>query len=166
MRGAYCRERSADADAGAEPQRGFGVLDREVGLARPEPAHRALGPAAREARVERYGMIDQSRHGTDVLAKLGQSDGRIRARFPIIANELQRGIRSRFPSDDAWLDARSGRRELAGKRRSRPRRMPARNEDRERSPAPLDAGPLGSALPTTTRSHGPADTELTVVQGI
>src|SRR6516164_1652966 len=44
--------------------------------------------------------------------------------------------------------------------------MPARNEDRERSPAPLDAGPLGSALPTTTRSHGPADTELTVVQGI
>jgi len=89
MRGAYCRERSVDADAGAEPQRGFGVLDREVGLARPKPAHRALGPAAREARVERYGMIDQSRHGTDVLAEIGQSDGRIRARFPIIANELQ-----------------------------------------------------------------------------
>jgi two-component system cell cycle response regulator DivK len=66
--------------ARAEPQRGYGVLDREIELTRPESAHGALGPAAREARVEHYGMINQSRHCSDALAKVGQRDGRIRAR--------------------------------------------------------------------------------------
>ena len=35
MRGAYYEERRADAGAGTEAQRGFDMLDRDVGLARP-----------------------------------------------------------------------------------------------------------------------------------
>ena len=35
MRDAYYNERRADAGAGTEAQRGFDMLDRDVGLARP-----------------------------------------------------------------------------------------------------------------------------------
>src|SRR5271169_3057197 len=50
MRRAYCLERIADMGAGTEPQRGFEMLDRDVGLARPHLEHAADVPAAREVR--------------------------------------------------------------------------------------------------------------------
>src|SRR5208282_2583754 len=78
MRAAYCNECRADAGAGTEAQCGVGVLDRDVGLARPQLEEAADGPAAREARVERQGTIDQRHHGADVLAKIGEREGGIR----------------------------------------------------------------------------------------
>src|SRR5438270_7390887 len=45
MRGAYCHDREAYSGAGAEAPRGFGMLDRDVRLARPEPQVAADMPA-------------------------------------------------------------------------------------------------------------------------
>jgi len=49
MRDANESERRADADAGTEAQRGFEVLDCEVGLARPLPEDAADVPATRNS---------------------------------------------------------------------------------------------------------------------
>src|SRR5271165_7536537 len=68
MRVAYYKERRADARAGTEAQRSFGMLDRDVGLARPVPAGAAEKPAAGVVRVERQCAVHQRHHGADVLA--------------------------------------------------------------------------------------------------
>jgi hypothetical protein len=70
MRCAYLKERRADAGAGAEAQRGFEMLDRDVGLARKQSQGAADVPAAREIRVEREGAVSQRHHGTDILAEI------------------------------------------------------------------------------------------------
>jgi len=45
------------------------MLDREIGLAGPEPEKAAYIPAAGEARVERQRSVDQPDHGADILAE-------------------------------------------------------------------------------------------------
>ena len=89
MRGAYYKERRADADARTEAQRGFGMLDRDVGLARPQPECAADKPAAREIRVECQRTIDQRHHGADVLAEIGQRLGGVREDAWVVASPLQ-----------------------------------------------------------------------------
>src|SRR2546430_2547884 len=54
------------------------MLDRDVGLARPIPKSAAYGPAARKARIECQGTINQRHHGADVLTESGQRKGDIR----------------------------------------------------------------------------------------
>jgi hypothetical protein len=54
------------------------MLDRNIGLTRPDPEHAAGVPSAREARVERQRSVDQCYHCVDVLAEIGKGDGSIR----------------------------------------------------------------------------------------
>jgi len=89
MRGAYYKERRADADAGTEAQRGFGMLDRDAGLARPQPQCAADKPAAREIRVECQRTIGQRHHGADVLAEIGQRLGGVREGARVVASHFQ-----------------------------------------------------------------------------
>ena len=65
MRGAYYKDRRADADAGTEAQRGFGMLDRDVGLARPQPECAADKPAARE-----FGLTASARSTNAIMAPM------------------------------------------------------------------------------------------------
>jgi hypothetical protein len=51
-------QRCSHTLARAQPQRGFGVLDREIGLTGPQPENATQKPAAGEARVERKGAVD------------------------------------------------------------------------------------------------------------
>jgi len=64
------------------------MLDREIGLAGPEPEVTAQIPAVGEARVERKRPVDQPNHGADVFAEQGQHEGSI--------GEDARIARSRF----------------------------------------------------------------------
>src|SRR5215469_730152 len=89
MRAAYYSERRADAGAGTEAQRGFDMLDRNVGLTRPIPECATEIPAARVVRVERQGAVDQRYHGTDILAEIGQRVGGIRPDAWIVAGHHQ-----------------------------------------------------------------------------
>src|SRR5215469_6557949 len=65
------------------------MLDRDVGLTGPIPEGATDLPAAREARVEREGAIDQRHHRTDVLAEIRQRSGGIGKDARIIAGDLQ-----------------------------------------------------------------------------
>src|SRR5438105_11078792 len=58
----HYRKRVGDAGARAEAQRGLNMLDRIVGLARPNPERSTDRPAAAVAWVEREGMVDQRHH--------------------------------------------------------------------------------------------------------
>src|SRR6516165_1126801 len=86
---AYCRERRANAGAGTEAQRGFKMLDRDVGLVRPNPENAADVPATREARVEREGAVNQPYQGADVLGEMTQGKGGIRQDAWIVAGRFQ-----------------------------------------------------------------------------
>ena len=90
MRGAYCKERHADAGAGTEAQRGIEMLDRDVGLARPNPEHAADVPAARKIRVEHERAVHQRYHGADIFAEIGQRLRGIRQDARIVAGHFQR----------------------------------------------------------------------------
>jgi|HubBroStandDraft_6_1064221.scaffolds.fasta_scaffold33304_5 hypothetical protein len=85
MRLAYQRKRSADAGARAEPQRGFGMLDREVGVARKKPENAADMPTPCKIRVQRKGTIDQRNHCADILAEIGQGEGGIDNNLRIVS---------------------------------------------------------------------------------
>src|SRR5947209_3972935 len=89
MRRADDTKRSADSGAWAETQRDLGMLDRDVGLARPQPDDAAEEPAACETRVQLQGPIDQRRRGADVLAEIGEHMGGIREDARIVAGHLQ-----------------------------------------------------------------------------
>src|SRR5215472_2870012 len=89
MRAAYCSERRADAGVGTEAQRGFDMLDRNVGLTRPIPECVTEIPASRVVRVERQGTVDQRYHGTDILAEIGQRVGGIRQDAWIVTGHHQ-----------------------------------------------------------------------------
>ena len=69
MRAAYCNELGADTGARTEAQRGIDMLDRDVGLAGPDPEDAANKPAAGVVRVKREGTVDQRHHGADILAE-------------------------------------------------------------------------------------------------
>src|SRR5215471_13766941 len=84
-----CSSPTADAVAGTEAQRGFDVLDRDVGVARPYPELTADEPAAREVRVERQRTIDQRQHGADVLSEIGQRDRGIRQNARVVAGHFK-----------------------------------------------------------------------------
>ena len=53
------------------------MLDREIGLAGPNPENAAQIPAAGEARVERQRTVDQRDHAHDILAEIRQHEGGI-----------------------------------------------------------------------------------------
>src|SRR5215469_5045621 len=65
------------------------MLDRDAGLAGPNPEDTADVPATREIRVERQGTIDQRYHRADVLAEIGQCEGGIRQRARVVAGHFQ-----------------------------------------------------------------------------
>jgi len=89
MRGAEIRVvRRADADAGTEAQRGYKMLDRDVGLARPNPEEAADMPAAGVVRIPRQGMLNQSYHRADVFAEIGQREGGIRQDAWVVAGHF------------------------------------------------------------------------------
>ena len=83
----YYKEQRAGADAGTEAQRGFSMLDCDVGLG-PQSSCAADEPAAREIRIERQGTIDQRRHGADVLAEIGQRLGGIGQDSRVVGSHL------------------------------------------------------------------------------
>src|SRR6266404_5727694 len=58
--------------ARAEAQGHFSMLDREIRLAGPQPEKTADVPAAREARIEGEGAINQRDHGINVFAENGE----------------------------------------------------------------------------------------------
>jgi len=89
MRGTYCHDRKANSGAGTEAPRGFGMFDRDVRPARPEPQVAADVPAAREVRVERQATINQRHHRTDVFAEIGERVGGIHQDVGIVAGYLQ-----------------------------------------------------------------------------
>ena len=89
MRGAYYKERWADAGAGAEAQRGFGMHDRDFGLARPISERAANVPPARETRVERHRTVNQHHHRANVLAEIGERKGGIRQDARIVAAHFE-----------------------------------------------------------------------------
>ena len=62
---AYCNERRFDADARAEAQRGLGMLDPEIRLARPRPEDAAGEPALRE-----MGLIASARSSNAIIAPM------------------------------------------------------------------------------------------------
>src|SRR6266851_9235408 len=76
--------------AGAQWQRGLDMLDREIGLAVPDPQKAADRPAAGGARVERERAVDQPDHGTDVLAESRQHLGGIGEDARVVLRHLER----------------------------------------------------------------------------
>ena len=66
------------------------MLDREIGLAGPEPDNAAQKPAAGEARVERERTVDQPRHGTDILAKSRKHEGGVGEDARVVLARLER----------------------------------------------------------------------------
>jgi hypothetical protein len=103
MRLAYQRKRSADAGARAEPQRGFGMLDREVGVARKKPENAADMPTPCKIWVQRKGTIDQRNHCADILADSKPTQlhyGRLPVHPRFWSYDANRGILSyNFKSD-------------------------------------------------------------------
>jgi hypothetical protein len=78
MRSADHKQRHTSAAPGVEARRGFNVLDRDIGLARPDPEQAAGVPPAREARVVRQRLVDQCNHRVYVFAEIGKREGCIR----------------------------------------------------------------------------------------
>src|SRR5215831_10281439 len=72
--------------AGAQPQRGLDMLNREIMLTGKYPEKAAHKPAAGVARVQRKRAVDQSDHGADILAEYSQYVGGVgedaRVAFP------------------------------------------------------------------------------------
>ena len=66
------------------------MLDREIGLARPNPQRAARKPAARKARVKRERTIRQRQHGTNVLAEQGQHEGGVGKDARVVLRDLER----------------------------------------------------------------------------
>src|SRR5690242_16407966 len=85
----HYRKRVGDTGARAEAQRGLNMLDRIVGLARPNPERSADRPATRKIRVEREGTVDQRHHRADVLAEISQRKSGIHQDSRIVTGHLQ-----------------------------------------------------------------------------
>src|SRR5690242_20387557 len=66
------------------------MLDREIGLAGPNSEEAADKPAAREARVEREGTVDQPDHGADILAELTQHMGGVDENARVVLPRMER----------------------------------------------------------------------------
>jgi len=66
------------------------VLDRGIGLARPNSDHAADEPAAPEIPVESQRAVDQGHCGPDVLAEIGQREGGVRQDTRVVASHFQR----------------------------------------------------------------------------
>jgi len=76
--------------ARAQAQCCLDMLDRDVGLARPEPENAAHKPAASEAGVERQRAVDQPDHRADILAEIRQRGGGINDGSGGVLPRLQR----------------------------------------------------------------------------
>src|SRR5260370_27749744 len=66
------------------------MLDREIGLAGPDPEHTAHMPAAGVARVERERTVDQPDHGADILAQMSQHESGDGEDAGVVLRHLQR----------------------------------------------------------------------------
>src|SRR5271168_2652071 len=86
---AYETERRSNAGAGTEAQRGFDMLDRDVGLARIQPEGAAVVPATGMIRAEGESTINQRHHSADVLSEIAQREGGIRRDARIVPGHFQ-----------------------------------------------------------------------------
>ena len=64
------------AIAGVEPQSGFQMLDREIGLPGPQSQPAAVDPTAGRARIELNATIDQCGRRTEIPAGVAERVGR------------------------------------------------------------------------------------------
>ena len=71
MRNADIRRQTSNPRSGIEAPRGFEVLDRNVGLTRPDPERAADAPSACRTRIQRKCTINERHHGSDVFAEIG-----------------------------------------------------------------------------------------------
>jgi hypothetical protein len=76
------------------------MLDRDIGLAGPEPENAAHKPAAGIARVDRERTVDQPHHGGDILAEIRQRESGVGKNARIVVHLLER-----LPSKIAGLAA-------------------------------------------------------------
>src|SRR5260370_23257010 len=121
--------------ARAEAQRGLEMLDREIGLAGPDPEKAAHIPAAGEARVERERTVDQPHHGADVLAELSQHESGVGEDARVVLCHLER-----LPSEIAGPAA--GRLRLFGPAVSDEGHGADRRPGQRRPVAPIDRNRL------------------------
>src|SRR3954469_6855394 len=89
MRYTYHLDRSTDACPWTEAQRGFEMLDRDVGLPGPYPDCTADVPAASVARVERQRAVDQRDRHPYILAEKRQGMRRRSQGAGIVAGDFK-----------------------------------------------------------------------------
>src|SRR5215472_4922990 len=83
-------QRRTGSLARAQPQRGLGMLDREIMLPRPQPQHATQKPATRETRGKGEGAVDQRHHRIDPLAEIGEYEGGVGEDARIVPSHLER----------------------------------------------------------------------------
>src|SRR5262245_51514445 len=66
------------------------MLDREIGLAGPDPEKATHIPAAGEGRVERQCSVDQPDHRLDILAEIRQDEGGVDEYARVVLSRLER----------------------------------------------------------------------------
>ena len=111
------------------------MLDRDIGLTRKPPQDAANIPTARIARVERQRTIDQPDHRPDVLAEIGKRKAGIGKRARVVASDLQGPMREiGAPAPVRLRVFAQPVDDRAAGGRPRPKQVPGRNADRDRSP--------------------------------
>ena len=65
------------------------MLDRNVGLTRPDPERATDAPSARKTRIQRECTIDERRHAPDVFAQIGRRHGNIHQYARIVTGHFQ-----------------------------------------------------------------------------
>src|SRR5437016_5008546 len=66
------------------------MLDRQIGLTRPQPDNAASKPTECEARVERERTVDQPDHGVDILSEATQYESRVGKDARVVLRHLKR----------------------------------------------------------------------------
>jgi hypothetical protein len=84
-----CQRRHAYSRAGAEPQRGFQMLDCQIELPGTRPESSAEVPAARETRVQPQSAIDQRDHCAEIFPEDPQRERGIGKYGRVVAMRLQ-----------------------------------------------------------------------------
>ena len=65
------------------------MLDRNVGLTRPDPERATDAPSARKTRIQRECTIDERRHAPDVFAQIGRRRGNIHQYARVVRGHFQ-----------------------------------------------------------------------------
>src|SRR6516225_9200389 len=83
-------DRPVVAVAGVEPQSGFQMLDREIGLPGPQSQPAAVDPARGIARVELKATIDQCGRRVEIPAGVAERVGSPAKSIGVVASTVQR----------------------------------------------------------------------------